>query len=347
KLSLDLQTNIRNIYMSFGTLLELIRTQSLANVVNIDYAELIWEDIITKLNKKTKEKVFPYTSLQCSPLTLKKNQPEAPPFIDHILTICNANVPVEHKAPNTSSYTRKKDFKGKNPGAKSGHMKQPTSSKHHPWFNIKATKGGSSKAPTGSKTIHLVKETQSSSALDTNSSQPLESTLVQTKFASEGLETVLIKPATGKGASHIEQEVEEEFNTSLDLFGSDDANKKIKLEDLSKLVQNMEANFMDIDSPDDEPIIVVNESKEEADKTKDIHATSYLQNKDTSVPKPSSLSSLQTELKELPTKFSELTREIKELKKHVHDLEIELPGDLKEIPNKLETFTSTVESLTT
>ncbi|GKF19191.1 hypothetical protein Tco_0067829, partial [Tanacetum coccineum] len=32
----------------------------LANGVNIDYAKLIWEDIITKLNKKTKEKVVPY-----------------------------------------------------------------------------------------------------------------------------------------------------------------------------------------------------------------------------------------------------------------------------------------------
>ncbi|GJX24470.1 hypothetical protein Tco_0228915 [Tanacetum coccineum] len=72
---------------------------------------------------------------------LKKNQPEGPPFTDQMLAICNADVPVEHRAPNTFSYTRKKDSKGKNPGAKSGHRKQPTSSKHHLLSKIKATKG--------------------------------------------------------------------------------------------------------------------------------------------------------------------------------------------------------------
>ncbi|GJV54997.1 hypothetical protein Tco_1456002 [Tanacetum coccineum] len=34
----------------------------LANRVKVDYAKLIWEDIIHKLNKKTKEKVVPYPS---------------------------------------------------------------------------------------------------------------------------------------------------------------------------------------------------------------------------------------------------------------------------------------------
>ncbi|GKB07975.1 hypothetical protein Tco_0836259 [Tanacetum coccineum] len=111
-----------------------------SNGVNIDYAKLIWEDIITKLNKKTREKVVPYPSVHN--WTLKKNQPERPSFTDHILAICKAHVPVEHKAPNTSSYTRKKDSKGKNPGAKYGHKKQQTSSKHHPLSKIKAIKGG-------------------------------------------------------------------------------------------------------------------------------------------------------------------------------------------------------------
>ncbi|GJS62487.1 hypothetical protein Tco_0657271 [Tanacetum coccineum] len=96
----------------------------------------------------------------------------------------------------------------------------------------------------------------------------------------------------------------------------------------------------DLDSPKDEPIIIVDESEEAANKIEYIHATSHPDNEDTLVPKPSSPSSLPTVLKELPFKFNELTREVKELKKHVHDLEIELLVDLKEIPNKLETFTS-------
>ncbi|GKF21310.1 hypothetical protein Tco_0069948, partial [Tanacetum coccineum] len=72
--------------------------------------------------------------------------------------------------------------------------------------------------------------------------------------------TVLTKPATGKGASYIEKEIEyaeEEFNTSPDLSSSDDTKKEIKLEDLSKLVPNLDVDFMDLDSPEgDEPIII-------------------------------------------------------------------------------------------
>ena len=34
---------------------------SLANGINIDYANIFWEDLIIKLKKKQKEKVIPYT----------------------------------------------------------------------------------------------------------------------------------------------------------------------------------------------------------------------------------------------------------------------------------------------
>ncbi|GJV04698.1 hypothetical protein Tco_1338267, partial [Tanacetum coccineum] len=71
----------------------------------------------------------------------------------------------------------------------------------------------------------------------------------------QGLETALTKLATGKGASYIEKENEctkEEFNTSPDLSSSNDKKKEIKLEDLSKLVLNMDVDFMDLDSPEDD-----------------------------------------------------------------------------------------------
>ncbi|GJV60723.1 hypothetical protein Tco_1466823 [Tanacetum coccineum] len=152
---------------------------------------------------------------------------------------------------------------------------------------------------------------------------------------------------TGKGASNIAKEIEDEFNTSLDLSSSDDTQKDIKLEDLSKLIQNVEVNFMDLDSPkDDQPIIIEDEEEEDdaaKDDAKKVQPKQSKETKDTSAPHPPSLNSLPTKLKELPSKFNELTREVKELKKHVHDLEIEIPRDLEEIPNKLETFTSTVK----
>ncbi|GJV17090.1 hypothetical protein Tco_1362413 [Tanacetum coccineum] len=176
-----------------------------------------------------------------------------------MLAICKVEFLVEHKAPNTSSYTRKKDSKGKNPGAKSRHRKQPTFSKHHPLSKIEATKGRSSKASTRSKTSHLVKETQSSSALDINPSQPPASTHVVVRLHKEDQQT------TGKKeASNIAQNIEEEFNTSPALSSSEDTKKNIKLEDLSKIVQDADFDFIDLDSPkDDEPIIIKDESDEE------------------------------------------------------------------------------------
>ncbi|GJZ28488.1 retrovirus-related pol polyprotein from transposon TNT 1-94 [Tanacetum coccineum] len=153
------------------------------------------------------------------------------------------------------------------------------------------------------------------------------------------------------GASNIAKEIKDEFNTSPDLSSSDDTQKDIKLKDLSKLIQNVGVNFIDLDSPKDDQPIIIEDEEEEDDDTKDdsekVQPKQSKETKDTSAAHPLSLNSLPTKLKELPSKFNELTGEVKELKKHVHDLEIEIPRDLEEIPNKLETFTSTVKSLTT
>ncbi|GJZ63457.1 hypothetical protein Tco_0619878 [Tanacetum coccineum] len=105
---------------------------------------------------------------------------------------------------------------------------------------------------------------------------------------------------------------------------------------------------MDLDSPEDDPIIVVDESKgdDDVDKDEGIHSTLNFETRDASTSKPASPNSLPTELKELPTKFNELAEDVKGLNNHVHELEIELPRDLKKIPTKLEDFTKTVTSLT-
>ncbi|GJX65733.1 hypothetical protein Tco_0300076 [Tanacetum coccineum] len=154
----------------------------------------------------------------------------------------------------------------------------------------------------------------------------------QTTSVSEWLETILTQPITGKGASSVARQIEEETSNT------------IKLEDLAKLVSHVQPSFKDLDSPKDDPVIIVANSDEDEDD--EVHATENIETKDTSVPKSSSPSSLPTELKDLPSKFDELTEEVKRLKKQVHELEIELPGDLKEIPTKLEDFTKTVTSHT-
>ncbi|GJS86233.1 hypothetical protein Tco_0752774 [Tanacetum coccineum] len=164
----------------------------------------------------------------------------------------------------------------------------------------------------------------------------------QTKSVSEGFETVLTQPMTGKRASSIAKQVEEK-----------EASSTIKLEDLAKLVSNVQPSFKDLDSPEDDPVIVVDDSNEdeedevlilqfqkhklELEKHK-AEAEAALLKAQPSFPNVGHLNKLL----DLPSKFNKLTEEVKRLKKQVHELEIELPGDLKEISSKLEDFTKTI-----
>ncbi|GKB56153.1 hypothetical protein Tco_0912339 [Tanacetum coccineum] len=94
--------------------------------------------------------LYPTQVFSVNNWTLKPNQPEEPPFTDHMLAICAADKPVVFKAPKPSSIAER--------------------------VPQEATKGGSSKAPTSSKTGHSKKRKESSSAIDSNSSQPPVST---------------------------------------------------------------------------------------------------------------------------------------------------------------------------
>ncbi|GKD27533.1 hypothetical protein Tco_1233747 [Tanacetum coccineum] len=110
----------------------------LANEVKVDFAKLIWEDIIHKLNKKITKKVVPYPRFISLLLeymmleydhedltinltqvfnvhnwALKPNQPEGPPFTDHIKTICNTDVPGMDEG--TQNYSLDHKFAGTNP----------------------------------------------------------------------------------------------------------------------------------------------------------------------------------------------------------------------------------------
>ncbi|GJZ81250.1 hypothetical protein Tco_0646244 [Tanacetum coccineum] len=97
-----------------------------------------------RLNKKTREKVVPYPSFISLLLqymipaydneeltinltqvfsvhnwSLKPNQTEGPPFTDHMMAICNLDVPVDSKALKPSSQTEEVP-QGKKSGAKCG-----------------------------------------------------------------------------------------------------------------------------------------------------------------------------------------------------------------------------------
>ncbi|GJX19080.1 hypothetical protein Tco_0221757 [Tanacetum coccineum] len=152
------------------------------------------------------------------------------------------------------------------------------------------------------------------------------------------------------------------------------------LEDLAKLVPNVKADFKDLDTPEYEPIIVVDDSEEDEEEGKndEIHSTTNDEIKDTLASTPpfprsiqiqeltnqilsahDSRSSLPTELKELPSKFNELTDEVKALKIHVYGLEIEvwklegglnslnweLPAEFFSVPNQVTSAQAKLKTL--
>ncbi|GKG45035.1 hypothetical protein Tco_0495113, partial [Tanacetum coccineum] len=98
----------------------------------------------------------------------------------------------------------------------------------------------------------------------------------KTQSVSDGLETVLTQSTTGKEASSIAKQVEE-----------DKASRTIKLEDLAKLVSSVQPSFKDLDSPEDNPIIVVDDSDEDEEAGK-VYATIKAEIKDSLVLKSSS-----------------------------------------------------------
>ncbi|GKD97116.1 hypothetical protein Tco_1381013 [Tanacetum coccineum] len=296
---------------------------------------------------------------------LKSNQHEGPPFTDHMKDIYNRDVPVDSQAPKTSSQAEKVP-QGKKPGAKSGLRRKHTL-KHTSESHTEASK---------SKTSQLEKETHSSSAKDKSPSHPSPPIPVvgemhkeaqqaaggptsfrainkerarpqlssdQTKFARDGLKT-----------AHTDSGTNEESR-------DDEISKKIKLEDLSDVLKDPRSAFLTSNSPQDEPIIVLDESRvEKTEKDKDTHDTSHNIPKDTS--------SQKEKLEQQKTKAEEEVASLKarpsyldinqltellvtslklELSKLLasHDFASCLPTKLKELPSKFTELSGDIKEL--
>ncbi|GJU10084.1 hypothetical protein Tco_1132480, partial [Tanacetum coccineum] len=167
-------------------------------------------------------------------------------------------------------------------------MKQSISSKHPFVSSKEATKGGSSEVPTDSKSGPSKNRKESSSAKNSNPNYPSAPTPVvaelykedqqavgvptslggiseegahpqlsseKTKSVSDRLDIVLTKPKIGLGAKTKSSE--------------ENVLKEIKFEDLAKLGLNVATDFMDLDSLEDDSVIVVNDNKDDEDMIKD------------------------------------------------------------------------------
>ncbi|GJT61692.1 retrovirus-related pol polyprotein from transposon TNT 1-94 [Tanacetum coccineum] len=339
------------------------------------------EDIIRKLNKKTREKVVPYPrfisllleymmpeydteELTIHPTqvfsvlnwALKSNQHEGPPFTDHMKAICNIDVLVDSQAPKTSSQAEKVP-QGKKPGAKIG-LRRKKYSKHTSESQKEASK---------SKIGQSDKDTQSSSAKDKSPSHHLPSTPVVGEMHKEAQQAAggpTSLGATSEEGAHPHLSSGTNPSVLVDKIKSardglktahtnsgtneesraDEISKKIKLEDLSNFLKETRYAFFTSDSPQDEPIIVSDESEEEEpQKDEETHTTSHDSQKEKLEQQKAKAEAEVALLKARPSylDINQLTKLLvtslkPELSKLLasHDFASCLPTKLKELPLK-------------
>ncbi|GJT43879.1 retrovirus-related pol polyprotein from transposon TNT 1-94 [Tanacetum coccineum] len=353
----------------------------LANGVNVDYVKLIWEDIIHKLNKKTREKVVPYPmfkSLLLEYMMLAYNNEEL--TINLTQAICNIDIPVDSQAPKTFSQAEKVP-QGKKPGATSG-LRRKHSSKHTSESYIEASKSKSSQSE---------KETQSSSAKDKSPSHPLPLTLVvgemhkkahqaaggptslgATRCDASADSTAKVDPRLSAPNDSIpsQQDQTKSARDGLKIAHTDsgtnkesiadEISKKIKLKDLSDLLKDTISALFTPDSPQDEPIIVSDEKKLEQQKAKAKEEVTSLKARplypDTNQLIKLLITSLKLELSKLlashefarclPTKLKELPSKFTKLSGDIKELKQHVRDIEIKLPRDLKEIPTKLETFT-
>nr|GEX36202.1 hypothetical protein [Tanacetum cinerariifolium] len=261
-------------------------------------------------------------------LTLNLNQPEEPPFTNHMKAICNLDVPVDSKAPKPSSQTEEVP-QGKKHEAKSG-LKRKQSLKHISDSTSEASK---------SKTCQSKKETKSSSAKDKIPSHPLPPTLVilQLKLI---LEYLLLKIPYLKNRLWIKEPKTTDLITYLQGANkesrADDISLKVKLEDLSDILKDTRSVFFTPDSPPYEPIIISDESGEEKAPLK--NSLDHLETL-----KAKEASELKNIEWELLAKFLSLPSQISSVQEKLKTMD-SLPSLLHKVTDTMNRFSTLVEN---
>ncbi|GJS30060.1 retrovirus-related pol polyprotein from transposon TNT 1-94 [Tanacetum coccineum] len=303
-----------------------------------------------------------------------------PPFTDHMKAICNIDVPVDFQDPKTSSKTEKvpKTEASKSKTGQSDKRNQSSSAKDespsHPSApthvvaemhkeaqqadggptSLGATneEGAHPQLSNGMSTfIHIEPVHSASFTFHSESASACDALADSTTEADPGISALNDSIPSQQGMDEDQTKSAGDWlKTTRTNLGtneesrSDEISKKIKLEELSDLMQDTRSTFFTPDSPQDKPIIVSDESEEEKTKKyRDTRATFH--DKDKLEQQKAKDEAEVASLKARPSYpyINQLTELL--LKKHVRGVEIELPGDLKEILKKLETCTSTISSL--
>nr|GEW11465.1 hypothetical protein [Tanacetum cinerariifolium] len=229
-----------------------------------------------------------------------------------MLAISATDKPVVFKAPKTSSKAESVS-QGTKPRAQTGHKKPLTSLKQP------------SKAPTGSKTSHSKKKKESSSAMDSNPSQPPVFTPVDTRMHKEDQQAT--RGPTSLGVIS-EARANPRLNSRNDALAASTAEPDPGNSAPSDFVPQKQ------DSAKDDPVIVVTDSDEDEDDESQQYKLELEKNKadaeaallkaQASFPNVEQLKELL--VKSLKTVFSNILS--------AHDIIISLPIKLKDLLSK-------------
>ncbi|GJW98612.1 hypothetical protein Tco_0180420 [Tanacetum coccineum] len=316
------QISTRSIYLSSGMGRQLKPKETLKKSllpprwrVNIDYARLIWEDLISKLDKKTREKVVPYPRFLS---LLLEHEMEGYGNDDHMLAICNVEKPVAIKAPKTSLKDKKKSSL-----ALDTNLSQPPTSTHvvagmHN-ENQQATGGPTSLGVTSKEGVNpqLIRVMSASITKHVYS----YSIILHSKFSSRHDASAAFTTEADLGKSDPNDSVSHQQEKSKS------ASEGLETEDLSKLMENVDVDFMDLDSPKDDQLIIVQEDEDEEvnakkDGAKKVHAEEPKETKDAS----GQVSSIQAKIKTLDALLSLLSKVTKALHRFAKAVEKASPA---------------------
>ncbi|GKD23316.1 hypothetical protein Tco_1225019 [Tanacetum coccineum] len=170
----------------------------LANGVNIDFSKLIWDDIISKLKKKNKEKVIPYLRFLSLLLEYKMEGYGTDELNLWHLKLLKPPLNLRRRFPTAHN------------------------------LELKLDEGGNQ--PLLQQSIILSAEIDPGKSASNDSVSQQQD---KTQSAGDGLEIFQTKAGTEKEANNVEKEVsfdKYEFNTSPGLSSSDDTTKEIKLD---------------------------------------------------------------------------------------------------------------------
>nr|GEV68918.1 hypothetical protein [Tanacetum cinerariifolium] len=275
-------------------------------------------------------------------LTLKPNQPEEPPFINHVKAIYNLVVHVDSKASKYLSPTEEVP-QGKKPGARS-RLKRKQSLKHTSESTIKASKSQSS---------HLKKETKSSSAMDASLSHHSPPTPVVGEMHTEAQQAAGGPTSLGdtsKDGAHSQDMMLQQISQLkliIEYLLLRIPYHNNRLEDLADILKDTRSAFFTPDSPTDEPIIIsdvylLQSHKKELEQAK-VKAKAKIASMKAkpSYPNINLLTELLIIQWELPAEFLDLPHLASSIQEKLKTLD-SLPGLLKMVINILNRFTTLV-----